>query len=54
MMINSLTCNADMGPAEVRQYCAIDATGKALLRAAMRQLHMSACAYADSVESVAY
>jgi magnesium chelatase family protein len=53
MMINSPTCNADIGPAEVRQYCTIDATGKALLRAAMQQLHMSARACADSVESVA-
>ena len=31
-----LTCNADMGPAEVRQYCEVDASGKALLRAAMQ------------------
>ena len=35
-----LTCNADMGPAEVREVCAVDATGKALLRAAME-----ACVY---------
>jgi len=40
-----LTCNADMGPAEVREWCTVDATGKALLRAAMEQLHMSARAY---------
>ena len=40
-----LTCNADMGPAEVRQFCEVDAAGKALLRAAMQQLHMSARAY---------
>jgi magnesium chelatase family protein len=40
-----LTCNADMGPAEVRQYCEVDGAGKALLRAAMQQLHMSARAY---------
>ena len=40
-----LVCNADMGPAEVRQYCEVDAAGKALLRAAMQQLHMSARAY---------
>jgi magnesium chelatase family protein len=40
-----LTSNADMGPAEVRQHCAVDATGKALLRTAMQQLHMSARAY---------
>jgi hypothetical protein len=54
MMINSLTYNAGMGPAEVRQHCAIDATGKSLLRAVMQQLHMSARACADSVESVAF
>ena len=40
-----LTCNADMGPAEVRLYCEVDPAGKALLRAAMQQLHMSARAY---------
>ena len=40
-----LTCNADMGPAEVRVYCEVDPAGKALLRAAMQQLHMSARAY---------
>ena len=40
-----LTCNADMGPAEVRVYCEVDQAGKALLRAAMQQLHMSARAY---------
>ena len=26
-----LTCNADMGPAEVRQFCDVDPAGKALL-----------------------
>ena len=41
----TLTCNADMGPAEVRVFCEVDAAGKALLRAAMQQLHMSARAY---------
>jgi magnesium chelatase family protein len=40
-----LACNADMGPAEVRQYCQTDGAGKALLRTAMQQLHMSARAY---------
>ena len=40
-----LVCNADMGPAEVREYCAVDPAGKSLLRAAMQQLHMSARAY---------
>ncbi|MFZ5916385.1 MAG: YifB family Mg chelatase-like AAA ATPase [Chloroflexota bacterium] len=41
----SLQCNADMGPAEVRQFCPVDETGKALLKAAMQQLGMSARAY---------
>ena len=40
-----LLANADMGPAEVREYCRIDDAGKSLLRAAMNQLHMSARAY---------
>ncbi|MBI3742503.1 MAG: YifB family Mg chelatase-like AAA ATPase, partial [Chloroflexi bacterium] len=40
-----LQCNADMGPAEVRQFCAIDDASKNLLRAAMQQLHMSARAF---------
>jgi magnesium chelatase family protein len=37
--------NADMGPAEVREYCRLDDAGKSLLKAAMQQLHMSARAY---------
>ncbi len=41
----ALSCNADMGPAEVRQYCPVDEAGQSLLRAAMRQLSMSARAY---------
>jgi magnesium chelatase family protein len=40
-----LACNADMGPAEVRQCCEVDQAGKSLLRAAMQQLAMSARAY---------
>jgi magnesium chelatase family protein len=40
-----LLSNADMGPAEVRDFCRIDDAGKSLLRAAMQQLHMSARAY---------
>ena len=47
----SLRCNADMGPAEVRQrsalwvFCRVDETGRSLLKAAMQQLHLSARAY---------
>ena len=39
------TCNADMRPAEVRQFCNLDETGRALVRMAMNQLQMSARAY---------
>ena len=41
----TLTCNADMGPTEVREFCQVDETGRQLLAAAMRQLNLSARAY---------
>jgi magnesium chelatase family protein len=41
----ALLTNADMGPAEVREYCPVDDAGRNLLRAAMQQLQMSARAY---------
>jgi magnesium chelatase family protein len=41
----SLACNADMGPAEVREYCGVDEAGRSLLKAAMQQLAMSARAF---------
>ena len=41
----SLTCNADMGPTEVRDYCLVDDTGRQLLAAASRQMNLSARAY---------
>jgi magnesium chelatase family protein len=37
--------NADMGPADVREYCQLDAASQSLMRAAMRQLQLSARAY---------
>jgi magnesium chelatase family protein len=40
-----LTCNADMGAADVRVHCQVDQTGKSLLKAAMNQLQLSARAY---------
>jgi len=40
-----LQCNADMGPAEVRQFCRVDETGHRLLKSAMQQLQLSARAY---------
>ena len=42
---SDMLANADMGPAEVREYCPVDDAGKNLLRAAMQQLQMSARAY---------
>jgi len=41
----ALRACASVGPAEVREFCQVDDAGKALLRAAMQQLHMSARAY---------
>src|SRR2546425_10709532 len=40
-----LTCNAEMGPAEVRDFCQPDASGEKLLKAAVQQLHLSARAF---------
>ncbi len=37
--------NAEMGPAQVRDHCGLDAAGEGLMRAAMRQLQLSARAY---------
>lgn len=39
------TCNAEMGPREVRLHCAIDEAGRALVKQAMQQLALSARAY---------
>ncbi len=40
-----LTCNADMRPAQIRQYCQLDETSNALMRTAMHQMQLSARAY---------
>jgi magnesium chelatase family protein len=40
-----LTCNSDMRPVEVRQFCQLDDTGRALMKTAMAQLQMTARAY---------
>jgi len=40
-----LSCNADMGPAEVREYCQVDEAARSLLRAAMQQLQLSPRAF---------
>lgn len=41
----NLQVNADMGPAEVRKFCELDEAGKQLMRAAMKQMNMSARAF---------
>jgi len=41
----AITCNADMRPAEVRQFCQLDETSRTLIRSAMNQLQLSARAY---------
>jgi magnesium chelatase family protein len=40
-----LVTNADMGPGEIREFCALNGDAQALIRAAMRQMHLSARAY---------
>lgn len=42
---HSITCNADMRPAEIRKFCVLDETGQALMQAAMNQMQLSARAY---------
>jgi magnesium chelatase family protein len=42
---NGITCNADMRPAQIRQYCQLDETSNALMRTAMNQMQLSARAY---------
>ncbi len=40
-----LLSNADMGAAEIREYCTLDGAGQSLMKAAVRQLNLSARAY---------
>ncbi len=43
--LEGMNCNADMHPAEVRLFCELDETSRALMKTAMQQLHLSARAY---------
>ena len=43
--VSPIACNADMRPAEVRQFCGLDDTGRSLMKSAMAQLNLSARAY---------
>ena len=47
-----ITCNARMGPRELKSYCALDETTKELLKFAMADLNLSARAY-DRILKVA-
>ena len=40
-----IASNADMCPAQVRKYCALDEAGQSLMKTAMRQLQLTARAY---------
>ncbi len=40
-----LVNNADMTPKEIRQYCLLEPAGEALMKTAMRQLHLTARGY---------
>lgn len=40
-----LSCNADMGPTQIKEFCPADETARQLLGTAMRQMQLSACAY---------
>ncbi|MBV9278510.1 MAG: YifB family Mg chelatase-like AAA ATPase [Chloroflexi bacterium] len=40
-----MTCNAEMGPKEVRTHCAVEPAAQTLLKAAVAQLHLSARAF---------
>ena len=43
--VKGVICNAEMGPAEVREHCKLDETGNSLMRSAMHQMQLSARAY---------
>jgi len=42
---NQVFCNAEMGNAHIRAYCKLDEESNTLMRAAMKQYHLSARAY---------
>lgn len=42
---SKLNSNSEMTPAEIRDYCRVEAAGQSLLKAAMNQLHLSARAF---------
>jgi magnesium chelatase family protein len=42
---SKITCNAEMTPAEVREHCRLEDSAQSLLKAAMKQLYLSARAF---------
>lgn len=40
--IYNLTCNAEMSPVEIKEFCRLEPTAQNLLRTAMKQLHLTA------------
>ena len=40
-----ITCNSEMAPREIRQFCQVEESGQSLLKAAMKQLYLSARAF---------
>jgi magnesium chelatase family protein len=44
-IFDNISCNSDMHPAEVRQFCQLDDTSQSLMRSAMNQMQLSARAY---------
>jgi magnesium chelatase family protein len=40
-----MRCNSEMMPAEVREFCQIDDSAQGLLKAAMKQLYLTARAF---------
>ena len=42
---HGITCNAEMRPAQIRQFCQLDETSNSLMRSAMNQMQLSARAY---------
>jgi magnesium chelatase family protein len=41
----NLNCNADMSPKEVKEFCMVEPAAQSLLRAAMKQLHLTGRAF---------
>lgn len=40
-----MSSNAEIRPAEIHEFCELDAAGQSLIKAAMCRLHLSASAY---------